>query len=159
MATTRNRAILMCLTGNLKAVYSATSRLCDKWGIPYANVLVDDLKKNEIAGLGLGDKLYIVGHGSATSLGDRWPDILAMHLIYGGLQSGVIVSLVSCNTGITNDSYAHRLRDELASRDVDCQVVGRKGVATVDRSGSVLTKRWFGFTRTKARAKQYVGNR
>ena len=157
MSTSRNRVIIMYLTGSLKAVYSATSRLCDKWGIPYGNVCVNGVKQNELAGLGNGDKLYIVGHGSSTSLGDCWPDELALNLIRGGLQSGVIVSLVSCNTGITNNSYAHRLRRELFDRDVDCQVVGRKGIATVSKSGSVLTKRWFGWTRKKG--KIYIGNR
>ncbi len=160
--TIRNRAIIMYLSGDTTAVYKATSRLCDKWGIPYCRVIVGSLsvKKNSIAGLGDGDKVYIVGHGSPTTLGGETPNGIAFALKRAGLRSGVIVSLVSCNTGTTDNSFAHLLKTELASTfEVDCQVVGRKGLATVSKSGSVFTKTNLGWRSDKAVSKVYVGFR
>jgi len=158
----RNRAVIMYLSGDTKAVYSATSRLCDKWGIPYSTVLEGGLwvKKDAIAGLGNGDKVYIVGHGSQTSLGGDTPNGVAMCLKRAGLKSGVIVSLVSCNTGTTSNSFAHRLRAELKDTfGLECQVVGRKGAATVAKSGTVFTKTNLGWRSDKAVSKLYVGTR
>ena len=123
--------------------------------------------------------------GPASSLGQWVTHIYGSHSLVATAQtdqvpesSGVIVSLVSCNTGKNTglfgraNSYAHRLHAELAGRGIDCQVVGRKGPALVSgtivrgtvrgKGGSVYTIRKMLFIPTISRAKStkvYVGDR
>ena len=114
---------------------------------PVAQQAGTPLQIGFLQGLKGKGKVYIIGHGSPSTVGDLTPHEMAYQLVSrGGLQSGSTVRLVSCNTAFSKwvfweDSYAKKLKKELAKRGADCEVVGQAGIATLTPTGSIRTMR------------------
>ena len=85
----------------------------------WTRVHVIDLMPKCLDSLGSNGKLYIIGHGSPTRVGNMTPTQMAQKLVSdGAIPSGTTIRLVSCNTGFSKynfwaDSFAKKLRAEL----------------------------------------------
>jgi hypothetical protein len=89
-------------------------------------------------------RTFLVMAPPATVRGLNPTQIAYQLVAMGGLESGATLRLVSCNTAFSKfvfwqDSYAKKLKNELAASQVDCIVVGQAGIATVDNTGSIRT--------------------
>ena len=71
-----------------------------------------------IGDLVAGDTLFILGHGSTSSLGGYSASELAALLSKAGLKSQIAIELVACNSGTGNAPFALELKTQLVSKKV-----------------------------------------
>ena len=92
----------------------------------------------DIAELGSGDTLFILGHGQPNSLGGYTPTELAQLLSSSGLKSGVSIQLVACNSGSGRAPYSLMLKISLVSQKiVPASIQGGTNYMQVKNDGSL----------------------
>jgi hypothetical protein len=103
-----------------------------------------------ISALGAGDTLFILAHGSPTSLGGYSATDLAALLALNNLKSGVNIQLVACNSGSGRAPFSLELKVALVSKKiVPASIQGGTNYMQVKSDGSISiadfnwsTKKW-----------------
>jgi hypothetical protein len=92
----------------------------------------------DLATLAAGDTLFILGHGATTTIGGKTASTLAKLLSDNGLESGIHIELVACNSGTGNAPFALELKTSLVSQKiVPASVSGGTNYMQVKSDGSI----------------------
>ena len=105
---------------------------------PGRDVVTEAAGIERIADLVSGDTLFILGHGSSSTLGGYKPAELAKLLADNELKSGVSIQLVACNSGSGRAPYSLELKVSLVSRKiVPASIQGGTNYMQVKSDGSL----------------------
>lgn len=93
--------------------------------------------------LGTNDTLFVLAHGSPTTVGDFSPRGLARQMIEEGLPEKFQgeIKFLSCETGLgeSEKSFAFKFQQFLASNDIFVKVTAMKGTVNISEDGIRVT--------------------
>lgn len=96
------------------------------------------IKRSQLAELGTGDKLTLVGHGQDGNFGDYSPEGLAQELYDAGIRNLDKISLKGCK----NVEFARQLMEHLDAKGVTVGAISaRRGDVVISSSGRTLVDR------------------
>jgi hypothetical protein len=118
---------------------------------PGRTVVTESGGLGNLATLAAGDTLFILGHGSPSTLGGKSAEALAKLLADADFKSGISIELVACNSGTGSAPFALELKTQLVSRKiVPRTVAGGTNYMQVKGDGSLQTAGYDWGTRTWA---------